>query len=306
MPRRFAAAAHARWAATKRLIHLMAPADDKSSSRPALRHPGERRDLKLDHDARTGRPRRSSNVTRPPPPRPPPIAPMLATAGAAQDVQHGDWVFGGSSGRLPGSGYGEGDGTVRLASRRGLDLRRTSLDSLNWPDSSRHTGPCSTWGRSARRHRPAQLRAAAGRASEHRGGGDALHGVRPPSSSTDARSCDPTPPGVSNWPALLGDGTRRIQLSTQLGTDADEALAISRELGLEGVVAKRPDWRLSAGPPGAPGSRSSTCSPRSGDHRRTPGESARARTIGALLMAVPDGDALTTSDESGQASPRRT
>ncbi len=89
---------------------------------------------------------------------------------------------------------------------------------------------------------------------------------------------------------LLGEGTPRIQLSTQLGTDADEALAISGELGLEGVVAKRPDSIYQ------PGRRGSTWIKVKHVLAQEvviigwlPGESARARTIGALLMAVPDG-----------------
>lgn len=292
VPRRFALL-HTKMGGDEKnwLIHLMAPADDKSSSRPA---PSSSRRTR-------GSP---SSITTPTESSPaverdetasaeaPTIAPMLATAGAAQDVQHGDWVF-----EVKWDGYRAlatvNDGTVRLASRRGLDLTKdfpelAELARLIAPHRAVLDGEVVLLDDTGRpSFERLQNRA------EHRG---EAHYMVFDLLRLDGRSLlhEPYTARRERLAALLGDGTRRIQLSTQLGTDADEALAISRELGLEGVVAKRPDSVYQ------PGRRVHTWIKIKHLLAQevviigwTPGESARARTIGALLMAVPDGDALT-------------
>ena len=216
---------------------------------------------------------------------------MLATAGTAQDVQHGDWVF-----EVKWDGYRAlatvNDGTVRLASRRGLDLTKdfpelAELARLIAPHRAVLDGEVVLLDDTGRpSFERLQNRA------EHRG---EAHYMVFDLLRLDGRSLlhEPYTARRERLAALLGDGTRRIQLSTQLGTDADEALAISRDLGLEGVVAKRPDSVYQ------PGRRAHTWIKIKHLLAQevviigwAPGESARARTIGALLMAVPDGDAL--------------
>ena len=291
VPRRFALL-HTKMGGDEKnwLIHLMAPADDKSSSRPA---PSSSRRTPGSPSSTTTPTESSPAVERDETPsaEAPTIAPMLATAGTAQDVQHGDWVF-----EVKWDGYRAlatvNDGAVRLASRRGLDLTKdfpelAELARLIAPHDAVLDGEVVFLDPDGRpSFERLQNRA------EHRG---EAHYMVFDLLRLDGRSLlhEPYTARREQLAALLGDGTRRIQLSTQLGTDADEALAISRELGLEGVVAKRPDSVYQ------PGRRAHTWIKIKHLLAQevviigwTPGESARARTIGALLMAVPDGDAL--------------
>ena len=292
VPRRFALL-HTKMGGDEKnwLIHLMAPADDKSSSRPA---PSSSRRTPGSPSSTTTPTESSPAVERDETPsaETPTIAPMLATAGAAQDVQHGDWVF-----EVKWDGYRAlatvNDNAVRLASRRGLDLTKdfpelAELARLIAPHDAVLDGEVVFLDPDGRpSFERLQNRA------EHRG---EAHYMVFDLLRLDGRSLlhEPYTARREQLAALLGDGTRRIQLSTQLGTDADEALAISRDLGLEGVVAKRPDSVYQ------PGRRAHTWIKIKHLLAQevviigwTPGESARARTIGALLMAVPDGDALT-------------
>ena len=292
VPRRFALL-HTKMGGDEKnwLIHLMAPADDKSSSRPApsssRRTPGSPSSTTTPTESSPAVERDETASAEAPT-----IAPMLATAGAAQDVQHGDWVF-----EVKWDGYRAlatvNDGAVRLASRRGLDLTKdfpelAELARLIAPHDAVLDGEVVFLDPDGRpSFERLQNRA------EHRG---EAHYMVFDLLRLDGRSLlhEPYTARRERLAALLGDGTRRIQLSTQLGTDADEALAISRELGLEGVVAKRPDSVYQ------PGRRAHTWIKIKHLLAQevviigwTPGESARARTIGALLMAVPDGDELT-------------
>ncbi|MFN8119674.1 MAG: ATP-dependent DNA ligase [Micropruina glycogenica] len=292
VPRRFALL-HTKMGGDEKnwLIHLMAPADDKSSSRPApsssRRTPGSPSSTTTPTESSPAVERDETASAEAPT-----IAPMLATAGAAQDVQHGDWVF-----EVKWDGYRAlatvNDNAVRLASRRGLDLTKdfpelAELARLIAPHDAVLDGEVVFLDPDGRpSFERLQNRA------EHRG---EAHYMVFDLLRLDGRSLlhEPYTARREQLAALLGDGTRRIQLSTQLGTDADEALAISRELGLEGVVAKRPDSVYQ------PGRRVHTWIKIKHLLAQevviigwTPGESARARTIGALLMAVPDGDALT-------------
>ena len=292
VPRRFALL-HTKMGGDEKnwLIHLMAPADDKSSSRPApsssRRTPGSPSSTTTPTESSPAVERDETASAEAPT-----IAPMLATAGAAQDVQHGHWVF-----EVKWDGYRAlatvNDGAVRLASRRGLDLTKDfpelgELARLIAPHDAVLDGEVVFLDPDGRpSFERLQNRA------EHRG---EAHYMVFDLLRLDGRSLlhEPYTARREQLAALLGDGTRRIQLSTQLGTDADEALAISRDLGLEGVVAKRPDSVYQ------PGRRAHTWIKIKHLLAQevviigwAPGESARARTIGALLMAVPDGDELT-------------
>ncbi len=91
---------------------------------------------------------------------------------------------------------------------------------------------------------------------------------------------------------VSGDG--RIQVPPSFDGDATAAIRASRELGLEGIVAKRLDGRYE------PGRRSrswikikhhSTQEVVVGGWR--PGKGHRAGSIGSLLVGIPDGGALT-------------
>ena len=257
VPRRFALL-HTRLGGEDKnwLIHLMAPAD----------------------------PERAAEL--------PAIAPMLATLGTAADVRGEGWVF-----EVKWDGYravaSVHSGGVTFTSRRGLDLTR------EFPE----LGELGTLlaGREAVLDGEVVLLDEAGRSSferlqnrsQHRGEAhylafDLLH--------LDGRSLLRRPYTERRrlLAELIGEGTTRIQLSTQLGTDADEALAISAELGLEGVLAQRADSVYQ------PGRRAHTWVKLK--HILTqevvvigwlPGENARARTLGALLMAVPRDGRLT-------------
>lgn len=90
---------------------------------------------------------------------------------------------------------------------------------------------------------------------------------------------------------LVGDGTDHVHVPTTFGTDRETALLASKTLKLEGLIAKRADS------PYQPGRRS----PAWVKIRNTddvdvvvvgwaPGSGARARTVGALLVAVRDED----------------
>ena len=275
-PRRFALL-HTRLGGDDKnwLIHLMAPADATERSEvvraPASdpEPPAEAADDEL-----------------------PVIAPMMATPGTAKDVRGDGWVF-----EVKWDGYravaSVSAGTTTLSSRRGLDLTR---DFPELAEIGRLLG-----GHAAVLDGEVVLLDEAGRSSferlqnraQHRGEAhyiafDLLH--------LDGRSLlhEPYSRRRELLDELVGEKSRTVHLGTQLGTDADDALAISAELGLEGVVAKRLDSVYQ------PGRRAHTWVKIK--HVLTqevvvigwlPGEGGRARTIGALLMAVPDGDRLT-------------
>jgi len=87
--------------------------------------------------------------------------------------------------------------------------------------------------------------------------------------------------------------TARIQIPAALEGDIHEALAMSRELGLEGVVAKKRDGRYSVGRRSAAWIKIK--------HVRTqevvvggwrPGKGTRADRMGSLLLGIPNGEEL--------------
>ncbi|MFT3859747.1 non-homologous end-joining DNA ligase [Micropruina sp.] len=222
----------------------------------------------------------------------PMVAPMLATAGTAADVQGDGWVF-----EIKWDGYravaSVSGGAVTLTSRRGLDLTKdfpelAELGTVFAGHDAVVDGEVVLLDESGRSSFERLQNRALHRGEAHYLAFDLLH--------LDGRSLlqQSYTERRRQLAELVGDGTARVQLSIPLGTDADEALAISAELGLEGVVAKRADSIYQ------PGRRARTWIKIK--HILTqqvviigwlPGENSRARTIGALLMAVPDGDRLS-------------
>ncbi|HVK45708.1 MAG TPA: non-homologous end-joining DNA ligase, partial [Micropruina sp.] len=256
------------------LIHLMQPAEGEGGSRQA-------------------RPAEGEDGSRPAGPAEEPVlSPMLATAGTAADVQDGDWVF-----EVKWDGYravaAVTNGDVTLTSRRGLDLTK------DFPELA-ELGRLLA-GHDAVLDGEVVFFDETGNPSFERLQNRAMHRGEACYMAFDVLRLDGRSllretytQRRSALADLLGDGTHRVQLSTQLGTDADEALAISAELGLEGVVAKRPDSIYQ------PGRRAHTWIKIKHVLAQevviigwTPGESARARTIGSLLMAVPAASGLT-------------
>ncbi|GAB3821726.1 ATP-dependent DNA ligase [Tessaracoccus terricola] len=100
--------------------------------------------------------------------------------------------------------------------------------------------------------------------------------------------------------ALIGKGGRHVHVPDTLGTDSGVALAVSRDLGLEGVIAKRITSVYQGG------KRARTWLKvkhvRSQDAivvGWTPGQNSRAGTLGSLLLAVNEGDRLTYIGKAG-------
>ncbi len=289
VPRRFALL-HTRMGGDERnwLIHLMAPAGESA----AVVEPGEEGEGSVSTSSTSGGEGVSTSSTSGGASELPAFAPMLAIAGTASDVREDGWVF-----EVKWDGYravaAASGGRVSFTSRRGLDL------TPEFPELA-ELGRLLA-GHDAVVDGEVVLLDEAGRSSferlqnraEHRGEAhylafDLLH--------LDGQSLlrRPYTERRRALEDLLDGGSTRIQLSTQLGTDAEEALAITAELGLEGVVAKRADSVYQ------PGRRAYTWVKIKHILAQEvviigwlPGENARARTFGALLMAVPGRDGLT-------------
>ncbi|RII89676.1 ATP-dependent DNA ligase, partial [Clavibacter californiensis] len=100
--------------------------------------------------------------------------------------------------------------------------------------------------------------------------------------------------------AVRSPGRRRIQVPPAFDGDLDGALATSRELGLEGVVAKRVDAPYESG-------RRSSAWIKIKHHRTQevvvggwrPGSGGRASGVGSLLVGVPGPDGLAYAGRVG-------
>ncbi|MFT2753664.1 ATP-dependent DNA ligase [Clavibacter sp. Sh2088] len=100
--------------------------------------------------------------------------------------------------------------------------------------------------------------------------------------------------------AVRAPGRGRIQVPPAFDGDLDEALATSRELGLEGVVAKRVDAPYESG-------RRSSAWLKVKHHRAQevvvggwrPGSGSRASGVGSLLVGVPGPDGLAYAGRVG-------
>ncbi|WP_344309412.1 ATP-dependent DNA ligase [Brevibacterium samyangense] len=242
-------------------------------------------------------------------------APMLATAGDPSDVRGDDWVF-----EAKWDGYraigAVGEGWA-LRSRGGEDFRRTfpeledlaqafppgtvvdgeivSLDARNRPSFSRLQ-------RRGRLSGEREIRTAAEKAPVDLFVFDILHtaahGSLLHTPYTERR-------GILRALAEKSRDIRegrggRIHVPEDLGTDLADALAVSEELGLEGVVAKRAGGRY------LPGRRASGWVKLKHAHAQEvvvigwrDGRGERAATFGSLLLAVPEVDGLTYAGRVG-------
>jgi bifunctional non-homologous end joining protein LigD len=248
------------------------------------------------HAARTGPPAPSARSARDKPP-----SPMLATLGTEAAIDdEAEWAF-----EMKWDGVRAvaevRDGTVRLFSRNGVDITAgypdlavladavvgdavldgeiVALGAGNRPDFGRLQG---------RMHlrKAADVERAVRDIPVHfmafdliEGGGETL--VREPYTERRARLEHLVTPGD------------RVQVPPAFDGDLAAAMESSAALGLEGVMAKKRDGLY------APGVRSRTWIKLK--HHRTQevvvvgwrlGKGSRARTIGSLLVGVPDGDGL--------------
>ena len=226
-----------------------------------------------------------------PAPLPDPPEPMLATLGTARDVHGEGWVF-----EVKWDGYravaSAADGRATFRSRGGLDLTAAypelaELAGLVGPHAAVLDGEVVALDDAGRPSFDLLQNHARSPGRAHYMAFDLLHLdgeslVRRPYRERRAALHD-----------LLGDGGRQVHVPDDLGTDADVALAASAEQRLEGVVAKRADSVYQPGRRGRTWVKvKNTLSQEVVVVGWTPGQNARARTLGALLVAVPEGDGL--------------
>ena len=233
-----------------------------------------------------------------------PVSPMLATLGTVRDVaDESDWAF-----EMKWDGIRAiaelQDGALRLSTRNGNDVTGTypELGSLTAAAGGHAVvldGEIVTLDRSGRPDfgllqtrmgltRPGDVAAAAKRAPVHYLVFDILE-----RDGTDLRSRPYEERRAILEETLLPPKDDPVQVPPAFDGDLEHALESSRELGLEGVMAKRRDGTY------ATGRRSRTWIKIK--HHRTaevvvagwrPGNGRRAGSIGALLLGIPDGDAL--------------
>ena len=214
--------------------------------------------------------------------------PMLATASSEQELRGPDWHF-----EVKWDGYrgvaAVAGGELRLHSRKGLDLTAAypelrELVDLLGGHAAVLDGEIVAFGPDGSSHFELLQNHGKGAAAAHYMVFDLLwlDGVslaeRP---YRDRRVA---------LEALLSDGTH-IHVPPTFGTDRDLAFETTRQLGLEGLIAKRP------ASPYAPGRRSRAwLKVKHVRHQEVvvvgwkPGEGSRFGTIGSLLLAVNDDD----------------
>ena len=221
----------------------------------------------------------------------PVIEPMLATPGSRADVTGDDWVF-----EVKWDGYravaSVSGGGARFRSRGGIDLtggypEYIELARLLAGREAVLDGEIVALDESGRPSFELLQNHARSPGRAHYMVFDLLHVdgvslVRRPYRDRRAALRD-----------LLGAGGVHVHVPDDLGTEAEVALAASAELGLEGVVAKRATSVYQ------PGRRARTWVKIKHIQSQdvvvvgwAPGENARARSVGSLLVAVPDGDRL--------------
>ncbi|NNG19210.1 ATP-dependent DNA ligase [Naumannella sp. ID2617S] len=221
----------------------------------------------------------------------PVIEPMLATAAETGELAHDEWEF-----EVKWDGYRAiatvADGSASFRSRRGLDFTRT------YPE-------LAELGQLLANHAVVldgeivaidpQGRSSFELLQTHGSGGSKAHFMAFDLLHLDGRSLvrEPYTERRLALEELLGDGGRQVHVPATFGSDPELALTTSRELGLEGVIAKRPTSVYQ------PGRRAKTWLKIK--HRRnqdviivgwTPSETSQARGIGALLLAVNDAEEL--------------
>ncbi|WP_040159415.1 ATP-dependent DNA ligase [Nigerium massiliense] len=222
----------------------------------------------------------------------PVIEPMLATPATAADVTGDDWHF-----EVKWDGYRAiatvGGGAVSWRSRGGIDL------SANYPELA-ELGPLLA-GREAVLDGEIVVLDDQGRSrfellQNHGTGAHAAHYMMFDLLFLDGRSYVRRP-YVERRAALeelVGDGGEHVHVPTTFGTDRDTALAASRQLQLEGVVAKRADSVY------LPGRRGSAWLKIKNVRTQevvvvgwAPGKGGRSATLGGLLLAVNGEDGLS-------------
>lgn len=233
-----------------------------------------------------------------------PVSPMLATLGSPADVTDEDeWAFEMKWDGIRAIAEVRG-GRLRLTTRNGNDVTSTYPDLAGLVDlAGDHDlvldGEIVTLNPQGRPDfgllqtrmgltRPGDVQAALKRAPAHYMVFDVLEvdGRKHTRDSYDERR------------ALLSEVLRpgrgdAVQVPPAFDGDLDHAIASSRELGLEGVMAKRRDSTYATG-------RRSRSWIKIKHHLTqevviggwTPGNGRRADTIGALLLGIPDGDTL--------------
>ena len=278
------------------LIHLMKPTDTKDADAKDARAKTSASDTKRDSTPASGAPASRASA--------PAIAPMLATLGSAKDIfEESDWAF-----EMKWDGIRAiatvSDGRLALTSRNGIDQTVSypelqelvdlvgdheavldgevvTLDARGRPDF----GLLQT---RMKLTRPHEVEAAAKRAPAHFMLFDLLEldGTtlvrRPYDERRDALQKLVRPRKGSS-----------IQVPPAFAGDLEHAVASSKELGLEGVMAKVRDGTYT------PGRRSRTWI-KIKNHRDLEvviagwrsGNGRRSNTVGSLLLGFPDGDGL--------------
>lgn len=293
VPRRFALIRTARGGDEKNwLIHLMKPdaehgeAEEHAKDKPGKAAPASRR--------------RSPGA----PIADPPVSPMLATLGSAADLHDEDeWAFEMKWDGIRAIAEVRG-GRLRLTTRNGNDVTVTYPDLAGLVDlAGDHDlvldGEIVTLSPQGRPDfgllqtrmgltRPGDVQAALKRAPAHYMVFDVLEvdGTKHTRDPYERRR-------ELLFEVLHPAKNDPVQVPPAFDGDLAHAVASSKELGLEGVMAKRRDSTYATG-------RRSRSWIKIKHHLTqevviggwTPGNGRRANTIGALLLGIPDGDAL--------------
>ena len=216
------------------------------------------------------------------------FTPMLATPGSSADIGPGEWHY-----EIKWDGYRaiatlEAD-ALRLTSRNGLDLTARYPELGELADILRD--------RAAVVDGEVVVLDDQGRSrfellQKHGGGGDA-HYMMFDLLQLDGESLMELPYNERRArleQLLPGDGAH-VHVPMTLGTDRDQAIGTSQELGLEGVVAKAAQSRYT------PDRRSSSWIKVKNVRTQeavvvgwSPGKNSRASTLGSVLLAVHDAD----------------
>ncbi len=291
VPRKFALIATAQGGDEKNwLIHLMKEADPRGRAKTAA----------------------TTKASAPKSPAPaaratidtPPISPMLATLGSRKDIHdEAEWAFEMKWDGIRAIAVVQG-GALRLTTRNGNDVTRTYPDLAGLVElAGGHDlvvdGEIVTLTRQGRPDfgllqtrmgltRPAEVEAAAKRAPAHYFVFDLLE-----LDGKDLRRETYDERRAALEAALAPPKDDPVQVPPAFAGDVDHAIASSKELGLEGVMAKQRDGTYATG-------RRSRTWIKIKHHLSqevviggwTPGNGRRANGIGALLLGIPDGDTL--------------
>ncbi|WP_314146346.1 ATP-dependent DNA ligase [uncultured Leifsonia sp.] len=233
-----------------------------------------------------------------------PVSPMLATLGSPGEIHdEDDWAFEMKWDGIRAIAEVRG-GRLRLTTRNGNDVTRTYPDlegliALADGHDLVLDGEIVTLTRQGRPDfgllqtrmgltKPAEVEVAAKRAPAHYMVFDILE-----RDGDDLRRQPYDDRRAALRAALRPSKSDPVQVPPAFDGDLAHAVASSKELGLEGVVAKLRDSGYSTG-------RRSRSWIKIKHHRTqevviggwTPGNGRRANTIGALLLGIPDGDGL--------------